>query len=396
MLKGKNIVLGVTGGIAAYKACDIVSRLKKLQANVNVIMTKSAMAFLQPHTLQALSQNPVITELFESPRYWDIEHISLAQKADILLVAPATANIIGKVAHGIADDMLSTTIMASTAKVVFAPAMNTKMYQNVIFQSNIEKLKTLGYSFIPPASGRLACGDIGEGKLAEVDKIIEFILEIAKEKRDLEGKKVLITAGPTMEAIDPVRFITNHSSGKMGYALAEAASKRGADVTLISGPTKLSPPSNVEFVPIKSTLDMYDAVMKHFPHQEVIIKSAAVADYRPQYSAEKKIKKQEGDLTLTLVRNPDILFELGQIKKEKILVGFAAETDHVIEYAKGKILKKNLDFIVANDVTQEGAGFGTDTNIVYLIDKNDNITKIDRSSKLEIAHHILDKVKQLF
>ncbi|AOY77373.1 bifunctional phosphopantothenoylcysteine decarboxylase/phosphopantothenate--cysteine ligase CoaBC [Clostridium formicaceticum] len=395
MLKGKNIVVGVTGGIAAYKACDIVSRLKKLQANVDVIMTKTAMAFVQPHTLQALSQNPVITELFETPRYWDIEHISLAQKADILLVAPATANIIGKVAHGIADDLLSTTIMASTAKVVFAPAMNTKMYQNVIFQSNMEKLKALGYHFIPPASGRLACGDIGEGKLAEVDAIIEFMLELGKEKKDLEGKKVLITAGPTVEAIDPVRFITNHSSGKMGYALAEAASKRGASVTLVSGPTKIMPPSNINFVPIKSTLDMYDAVMKHFPQQDVIIKSAAVADYRPQYSAEKKIKKQEGDLTLTLVRNPDILFELGQIKEGKILVGFAAETDHVLEYAKEKILKKNLDFIVANDVTQEGAGFGTDTNIVYLIDKTENITKIDKSSKTEIAHHILNKVKEL-
>lgn len=394
MLKEKKIVVGVTGGVAAYKACDIVSRLKKLGATVDVIMTKSAMEFVKPHTFQALSQNPVITELFETPRHWDIEHISLAQKADMILIAPATANIIGKVANGIADDMLSTTIMASTAKIVFAPAMNTKMYENPIHQTNMDKLKALGYSFISPQSGRLACGDIGTGKLADVDTIIDYVLASRHEKKDLEGKRILITAGPTVETIDPVRFITNHSSGKMGYALAEAASNRGALVTLVSGPTKLQPPPKVEFIPIKSTLDMYNAVMKRFQQQDIVIKAAAVADYRPENPADIKIKKQDGDLTLTLVRNPDILQELGKIKLDKVLVGFAAETNNIVEYAKAKVQKKNLDFIVANDITQQGAGFGVDTNIVYFIDKAGNIVKIDKSSKSEIAHNILNKAKE--
>ncbi|MBU5677356.1 bifunctional phosphopantothenoylcysteine decarboxylase/phosphopantothenate--cysteine ligase CoaBC [Alkaliphilus sp. MSJ-5] len=394
MLKNTNVVLGVTGGIAAYKACDIVSRLKKLQANVDVIMTKSATEMVQAHTFQALSQNPVITDTFNTPRYWDIEHISLAQKADILLVAPATANIIGKVANGISDDMLSTTIMASTAKVIFAPAMNTKMYENRIVQQNIEKLTSLGYQFIEPASGRLACGDIGRGKLADVDEIIEFVINIAKPNRDLEGKKVLITAGPTRESLDPVRFITNHSSGKMGYSLAEAAVERGADVTLISGPTNLSPPMGVRLIKINTTLDMYNAVMKNYIDQHIIIKSAAVADYRPETVSTTKIKKNEGNLTLTLVRNPDILKELGCLKEDRVLVGFAAESDNVIENAKGKINRKNLDFIVANDITEEGAGFGTDTNIVNIIDKNGEIEKVEKSSKREIAHRILDKAKK--
>lgn len=395
MLKGKNIVLGVTGGIAAYKACDLASRFKKLNANVDVIMTKSAMEFVKPHTFQALSQNPVITDTFESPRYWDIEHISLAQKADIILIAPATANIIGKVANGIADDILTTTIMASKAKIIFAPAMNTQMYANPIFQSNMKKLKDLNYQFIPPQHGRLACGDIGKGKLADVEDIIAFILDLQKQLQDLQGKKILITAGPTMEAIDPVRYITNHSTGKMGYALAEAAIKRGADVTLISGPTKLEPPANTNFIAVKGALDMYDAVMRHFLSQDIIIKSAAVADYRPKDIYNKKMKKQAGDLTLTLVRNPDILLELGKRKSEKILVGFAAETDDLIAHAKEKIIKKNLDLIVANDVTEKGAGFGSDTNIVYLIDRNGNIKKVDKANKLEIAHHILDKIKEI-
>jgi len=394
MLKNTNVVLGVTGGIAAYKACDIVSRLKKLQANVDVIMTKSATEMVQAHTFQALSQNPVITDTFNTPRYWDIEHISLAQKADILLVAPATANIIGKVANGISDDMLSTTIMASTAKVIFAPAMNTKMYENRIVQQNIEKLTSLGYQFIEPASGRLACGDIGRGKLADVDEIIEFVINIAKPNRDLEGKRVLITAGPTRESLDPVRFITNHSSGKMGYSLAEAAVERGADVTLISGPTNLCPPKGVRLIKINTTLDMYNAVMKNYINQHIIIKSAAVADYRPETVSTSKIKKNEGNLTLTLVRNPDILKELGCLKEDRVLVGFAAESDNVIENAKGKINRKNLDFIVANDITEEGAGFGTDTNIVNIIDKNGEIEKVEKSSKIEIAHRILDKAKK--
>lgn len=393
MLKGKKIVVGVSGGIAAYKACDIVSKLRKLDAEINVIMTKAATEFVQPQTFQALTQNPVAVDMFETPRYWDIEHISLAQKADILLVAPATANIIGKVANGIADDMLSTTIMASTAKVIFAPAMNTKMYENKIVQENISKLSSLGYYFITPASGRLACGDVGIGKLCDVDEIVDFVIKEALPKQDLKGLRLMVTAGPTVEDIDPVRYITNRSSGKMGYAIAEAAESRGAIVTLISGPTNLKPPSGVKHISTTTAINMLDTVMKHFDQQDVIIKSAAVADYRPVEVADSKIKKSEGSLSLTLVRNPDILMELGKIKGSKVLVGFAAETDNVIEYAKGKIKKKNLDFIVANDVKAEGAGFGTDTNIVYIIDKKDEITKIDLSSKLEIAHKILDRVK---
>ena len=395
MLKGKNIVLGVTGGIAAYKACDIVSRLKKLNANIDVIMTKSAMEFVGPHTFQALSQNPVITDVFQSPRYWDIEHISLAQKAHIILIAPATANVIGKVANGIADDMLTTTIMAARGEVVFAPAMNTQMYVNPIFQENMKKLEGLNYKFISPQTGRLACGDIGKGKMADVEDIIKFILDLQRQDLDLQGKKILITAGPTMEAIDPVRYITNHSTGKMGYALAKAASDRGAEVILISGPTNLKPPDNVKFVPVKGALEMYDTVIQYFSSQDIVIKSAAVADYRPKDIYNKKMKKQPGDLTLTLVRNPDILLELGKRKSDKILVGFAAETNDLISHAKKKIAKKNLDLIVANDVTQEGAGFGSDTNIVFLIDKNGEIKKIDKASKLEIAHHVLDKIKEI-
>jgi len=395
MLEGKNILLGVTGGIAAYKACDIVSRLIKLNANIDVIMTKSAMEFVRPHTFQALSQNPVITDTFQSPRYWDIEHISLAQKADVFLIAPATANIIGKVANGIADDMLSTTIMASDAKIVFAPAMNTQMYANPILKDNIKKLKDLNYHFIEPGLGRLACGDIGRGKLADVDEIINYILNLESQVEDLKEKKILITAGPTVEAIDPVRYITNHSTGKMGYAIAEAASKRGADVTLVSGPTKITAPKNVTLISVKSALEMYDAVMENFESQDIIIKSAAVADYRPEEYSNNKMKKQTDDLVLKLVRNPDILLELGKRKTKQKLVGFAAETNNLIEHAKEKRIKKNLDLIVANDITQEGAGFGTDTNIVYLIDKYDNITKINKSDKFQIAHKILDKINEI-
>lgn len=396
MLKDINIVLGVTGGIAAYKACDIVSRFKKLGANIDVIMTKSATEMVNPHTFQVLSQNPVIVDTFTTPRYWDIEHISLAQKADVLLIAPATANIIGKVASGIADDMLSTTIMASTSKIIFAPAMNTKMYENKIVQQNIEKLISLGYKFIDPSSGRLACGDVGKGKLADVDNIVEAVKNIIKPNSDLEGKKILITAGPTRESIDPVRFITNHSSGKMGYSLAKAAFERGADVTLVSGPTQLSSPKSVKLINVNTTLEMYDAVMSNYKEQDIIIKSAAVSDYRPEIVSTNKIKKSDGNLNLTLVRNPDILKELGILKENRILIGFAAESQDVIQNAKSKISRKNLDFIVANNIKEEGAGFGSDTNIVQIINKNGEIEKIAKSNKIEIANRILDKVNEFF
>lgn len=395
MLKGKRVVVGVTGGIAAYKACDLVSKLKKLQAEVDVIMTKAATEFVQPQTLQALSQNPVIVDMFQSPRYWDIEHISLAQKADVLVVAPATANVIGKVANGIADDMLTTTIMASTAKVVFAPAMNTKMYENKIVQQNIEKLRGLGYGFIQPGSGRLACGDVGVGKLSDIDEIVQFVVTLTQIPQDLKDLPILITAGPTIEAIDPVRFLTNHSSGKMGYSLAEAAKARGARVTLVSGPTHLQPPAGVEFVPVQTAVEMLRAVMDRYDDQQVVIKAAAVADYRPERVSEKKIKKQDDSLTINFVRNPDILLELGKAKKQQFLVGFAAETNQVVEYAIEKIKKKNLDLIVANDISQEGAGFGSDTNIVLLIDPQERVQPLEKANKSEIANKILDKIKEM-
>ena len=397
MLKGKTVVIGVSGGIAVYKACDVVSRLKKLNANVHVIMTKSATEFVTPLTFQSLSQNYVVSDMIEEPKTWDVEHISLAKKADVFLIAPATANVIGKVANGIADDMLTTTVMATTGKVLIAPAMNTNMYRNPILQRNISILKELGYNFVDPDSGRLACGDIGEGKLASPEKIVDAVVDLFNEdKKDLLGKKIMITAGPTVESIDPVRYLTNRSTGKMGYAIAKMAANRGADVTLVSGPTNIEPPSNIKkLIKVQSAKDMYDAIIDNFDENQVIIKSAAVADYKPKNYSDKKIKKSNDDLIIELDRNKDIAYELGKIKKNKILVGFAAETNDLIENAKGKISKKNLDFIVANDLTESGAGFGTDTNIVKIIDKDGNIAKYPQMKKDEVADVILDKVKSL-
>ena len=397
MLKDKTVVIGVSGGIAVYKVCDVVSRLKKLNANVHIIMTKSATEFVTPLTFQSLSQNYVVNDMFEEPKTWDVEHISLAKKADVFLIAPATANVIGKVANGICDDMLTTTVMATTGKVLIAPAMNTNMYKNPILQRNINILKELGYNFVNPESGRLACGDIGEGKLASPEIIVNTVIDLLNNRdKDLQGKKIMITAGPTVESIDPVRYLTNRSTGKMGYAIAKMAADRGADVTLVSGPTNITPPANSKkLIKIQSAEEMYSAIIDNFDENQVIIKSAAVADYKPKTYSDKKIKKSNDDLVIELDRNKDIAYELGKIKKDKILVGFAAETNDLIENAKGKVNKKNLDFIVANDLTEEGAGFGTDTNIVKIIDKEGNISKYPQMKKDEVANVILDKVKSL-
>ncbi|WP_129596354.1 bifunctional phosphopantothenoylcysteine decarboxylase/phosphopantothenate--cysteine ligase CoaBC [Anaerophilus nitritogenes] len=391
----KNVVVGITGGIAAYKGVDVVSKLKKQGFEVFVIMTKSAQEFINPLTFQSLSQNYVITDMFKEPKTWEVEHISLAQKGDLFVVVPATANVIGKIANGIADDMLTTTVMATKAPVLLAPAMNTNMYENSIVQENIKKLKDFGYYFIEPAEGRLACGDIGRGKLPEPEEIVKEASLLLKNEKDLKGTKILITAGPTKEPIDPVRYITNHSSGKMGYAIAECAEDRGAEVLLISGATNLATPKGVKRIDVTTTNDMYQEVLKKFSWADIVIKSAAVADYRPAMVEKNKIKKKDNDLSITLTRNPDILKELGSKKEHQILVGFAAETQNLLENANNKIKKKNLDFIVANDLTKEGAGFKSDTNIVSIIDKNGSIEHCEKMSKKELAKIILDRVKNL-
>ena len=396
MLKGKTVVIGVSGGIAVYKTLDVVSRLRKLGVNVNVIMTKSATEFVTPLSFQSLSQNYVVCDMFEDPKTWDVEHISLAKRADVFLIAPATANVIGKIANGIADDMLTTTVMATKAKVLIAPAMNTNMYENPILQRNINTLKELGYNFVEPESGRLACGDTGKGKLASPETIVDEVVKLLSKGQDLKGKSIIVTAGPTVESIDPMRYITNRSTGKMGYSIAKEAIERGADVTLITGPTNLTPPQNLKkLVKIESAKDMYEAVLANLDENDVVIKSAAVADYKPKNYSNKKIKKSDDDLVIELDRNKDIAQEIGKIKNNKILVGFAAETNDLIENASLKIKKKNLDFIVANDLTKEGAGFGVDTNIVKIIDKEGNITEYPKMKKEEVANIILDKIKEL-
>ncbi|MDN5352256.1 MAG: phosphopantothenoylcysteine decarboxylase / phosphopantothenate---cysteine ligase [Clostridiales bacterium] len=392
MLSGKNIVVGVTGGIAAYKAADVVSRLKKLDANVYVIMTKHATEFIQPLTFQSLSQNYVVTEMFEDPKTWDVEHISLAKRADLFLIVPATANIIGKVANGIADDMLTTTVMATEAPVFFALAMNTKMYQNKITQSNFDRLMQFGYHMIWPDSGRLACGDVGAGKLAAPESIVEIVEDYLNRPKRLSGKKVVVTAGPTREAVDPVRFISNRSSGKMGYAIAEAAVKEGATVVLISGPTRLNPPIGVDFTGVTTTEEMYEAVFKN-ADADIIIKAAAPSDYRPVEVASEKIKKESGQLALALEKTPDILKALGLNKRSgQFLVGFAAETQNVETYALKKLKEKNLDMIVANNVAQQGAGFDGDTNIVTIYERDGSSESLGQMEKSKIAEALMDRI----
>lgn len=391
----KTVVIGVSGGIAVYKALDIISTLRKKDIDVRVIMTEAATKFVTPLTFQSLSQNMVITDMFAEPKAFEIQHISLAQRADIMLVAPATANVIGKVANGIADDMLSTTVMATRAKVIFAPAMNTNMYENKIVQSNIEKLKSHGYDFIEPASGRLACGDIGKGKLASVEDIVEKVLtELEYKEKDLLGKKVLISAGPTIAPIDPVRFITNRSTGKMGYAIAKEALDRGADVILVSGPTTLNPPKGVKVVNVNTNSEMRNEMINNYDWADIVVKSAAVADYKPEEYSHKKIKKGEGNLNLSFVRDADILMELGKRKTHQILVGFAAESNDVLENARKKLEKKNLDFIVANDITATDTGFGSDDNKVIIISKENKPVFLDKMSKKDVASNIFDLVSE--
>lgn len=395
MLAGKNVVLGVTGGIAAYKSVEIVSRLKKLGAAVHVIETAAAAKFVTPLTFREISGNPVVTDMWAEPKQWNVEHIALASLADVFLIAPATANIIGKIAGGIADDMLTTTVMATKAPVVLAPAMNSNMYLNPIVQANIAKLAGLGYHVLEPASGLLACGWEGPGRLPEPEVIVDKVVNLLTQSGDLAGKKVLVTAGPTREPIDPVRYISNHSSGKMGYALAAAAAARGADVVLVTGPTELTPPPAVTVKKVETAAEMLAAVLAEFADADVVVKAAAVADYRPQTVATQKIKKNDDAVTLALIRNPDILAELGARKEGQLLVGFAAETEELIKHATAKLTKKNLDMIVANDVTLAGAGFGSDTNIVKLLYRDGRVVELPQMAKDKLAGIILDRICDL-
>lgn len=391
-LSGKTVVLGVTGGIAAYKACDLVSRLKKQGASVHVIMTKAACEFVKPMTFEVLSGNRVVCDMFDRDFPWEVTHISLAKAADVFAIVPATANCIGKLAHGIADDMLSTTAMATKAPLVLAPAMNTGMYENPAVCENIESLKARGVQFVEPACGHLACGDTGRGKLADVGAIEQAILSLSVQK-DMTGLKVLVTAGPTREALDPVRFISNHSTGKMGYAIAQNAVMRGAEVTVVSGPVALEPVSGATMISVVSALEMREAVLKHLESSDIIIKAAAVGDYRPAELANDKLKKKDDDMSVKLVKNPDILKEIGSLKKEnQVLCGFSMETKDLIENSTIKLKSKNCDLMVANNLKTKGAGFASDTNVVTLLYPDGRVEAIDIMEKKELSALLLDKL----
>ncbi len=392
MLKNKCVVLGITGSIAAYKIASLASALKKMHCDVQVIMTQNAAQFITPITFETLTGNKCLIDTFDRNFSFEVEHISIAKKADLVLIAPASANVIGKLAHGIADDMLTTTVMACRCKKLISPAMNTAMFENPIVQDNLTILKKYNWDVITPACGYLACGDTGAGKMPEPEVLLSYILkEIACEK-DLAGKKILVTAGPTQEAIDPVRCITNHSTGKMGYAIAKAAMLRGADVTLVSGSVNIAPPPFVKVIPIKSAEDMFQAVTAAADEQDAIIKAAAVADYTPVHISNEKVKKKDGDMSIPLKRTKDILKYLGEHKKEgQFLCGFSMETEHMLENSQAKLVKKNVDMIVANNLKTAGAGFGTDTNVVTLITR-DTVQELPIMSKDEVAHEILDRI----
>ena len=417
MLNGKKIVLGVTGGIAAYKCVDLASRLRKKGAEVHVILTRGAQNFVTETAMREISGNPVITSMWGEIHNYDVEHIALATLADVVLIAPATANVIAKAAAGIADDMLTTTVLATRAPIFFAPAMNSNMYENPVTQQNITTLQQRGWQLIPPASGHLACGTSGIGRMPEPAELVEvlenyFIGEGGSvESADgntmdstmgnimgstMQGLKLLVTAAGTREPIDPVRYIGNRSSGKMGYAIAEAAARLGAEVTLISGPSALQPPAGVEFFGVESAREMRQLVQERFPACDIVIKAAAVADYRVKNVSDQKIKKNDAELTLVLEKNPDILKELGEMKQPyQTLVGFAAETQNLLQYAKGKLEKKNLDMIVANDVSKPQAGFNVDTNLIKLLKRDGSIEELPLMSKKELAYIILDRVMKL-
>ena len=392
----KNIVVGITGGIASYKTIEVISRLKKYGYEINVILTKNACEFVTPLTLETISNNPVITDMFNRETPWEVEHISLAQKADLFLIAPATANVIGKIANGIADDMLTTTIMAHTKKKLIAPAMNTNMYNNIAVQNNIKKLKEMGYEFVGPESGMLACKDEGKGRMSEPEKIADECHRLLSDNQDLKGRKIVVTAGPTVEHIDPVRYITNPSSGKMGYEIAMAAKDRGAEVILVSGHVSLEEPFGVKRINVDSTKDMLDAVLANYNDADAVIKAAAPCDFRAKEIAKSKIKKTKSGMVLNLDRTEDIAKTLGEKKKNQKLIIFAAETNNLIENAIDKCKRKNADMVVANDVTIEGAGFGADTNVVNFVFPNGEVIRLEKMKKREAAEKIIDELIKMF
>lgn len=395
MLKGKTVVLAVSGSIAAYKIASLASALGKLHADVQVLMTQNATNFINPITFETLTGNKCLVDTFDRNFQYSVEHVALAKRANVVLVAPASANVIGKIANGIADDMLTTTVMACKCKKIISPAMNTQMFENPIVQDNLKKLERYGYEVIQPAVGLLACKDVGAGKMPEPETLLEYILREVAYEKDLKGKKILVTAGPTQEPIDPVRYLTNHSSGKMGYAIAKVCSMRGADVTLVSGKTAIKPPLFVDVVPVTTARDMYEAVTSRFDQQDIVIKAAAVADYRPKTISDQKVKKADGELSIEMERTDDILKYLGEHKREdQFLCGFSMETEHMLENSRKKLEKKNLDMIVANNVKVEGAGFAGDTNIVTLITKDDE-TQLPLLSKEETAVEIMNKILEI-
>ena len=395
MLKGKTVVLGVTGSIAAYKIADLASKLSKLHCNVHVIMTQNATNFINPITFETLTNNRCLVDMFDRNFQYNVEHVSLAKQADVVLVAPATANVIAKMAHGLADDMLTTTVLACNCKKIVAPAMNTQMLHNPITQDNIEILEHYGFEIIQPATGMLACKDVGEGKLPDTDVLLDYILKAIAFEKDMEGMKVLVTAGPTQEALDPVRYITNHSSGKMGYAIAKNAMLRGAEVTLVTGETSIAKPPFVDVVEVKSASDMFREVTSRAKDQDVIIKAAAVADYTPANVSEDKMKKSDADLSIPLERTQDILKYLGEHKlPNQFLCGFSMETKDMLENSRRKLIHKNLDMIVANNLKVQGAGFGVDTNVITMITPGKEIA-LELMSKDEVAEQILDEILRM-